>query len=161
MARECSSSWKVHLGTLEGTLIFFDVAAFDLIGPHADPGVGIIGQTGGTGVTIGLSIPTGPEDVTLLFICENSIQAWAIGRGNWWLEVHAVTAIDVVQVITVLGQELGITGVEAKSISTSLEFGDVILALVVLITRLFVGIEAVLMRAFELLGDHRGGTCEK
>ena len=62
-----------------------------------------------------------------------------------------VAAVDVVQVIAVFCQELGVGGVECQSVATGLEFRDSAVAFPVLVARMMVGVESVVIRALEVL----------
>jgi len=62
-----------------------------------------------------------------------------------------VAAVDVVQVIAVLCQELGVGGVEGQSVATGLEFRDSAVAFPVLVARMTVGVESIVIRALEVL----------
>lgn len=72
-------------------------------------------------------------------------------------QLGAVAALDVVQVVAVLGQELIVAGIEGQSVAARLQLGDIVVALPVLVAGRVVRIEAKVVRALErLLG---GGDC--
>ena len=62
-----------------------------------------------------------------------------------------VAALDVVQVVTVLCQELGVAGVECQSVATGLEFRGSAVAFPVLVARVTVRVEPVVIGALEVL----------
>ena len=62
-----------------------------------------------------------------------------------------VSAVNIVQVITVLAGEFGIGVIEGESVTAHLEFSFASLALPVLVARAIVGEEAVLLLAGKLL----------
>lgn len=62
-----------------------------------------------------------------------------------------VAAVDVVQVIAVLCQELGVGGIEGQSVATGLDFPDSAVAFPVLVARVTVGVESIVIRALEVL----------
>ena len=62
-----------------------------------------------------------------------------------------VAAVNVVQVIAVLCQELGVGGVESQSVATGLEFRGSAVTFPVLVARVTVGVESIVIRALEVL----------
>lgn len=89
------------------------VSAFGhLVGPHAHPGLAVVGQSGAALVTGCLAVPAVPEDIALLFVREDAVEAGAVRRADGWFELRALAAVHVVQVIAVLGEELAVAGVE-------------------------------------------------
>lgn len=89
------------------------VSAFGhLVGPHAHPGLTIVGQSGATLVARGLAVPTVPEDVALLFVGEDAVQAGAVRRADGRFELRALAAVHVVQIIAIFGEELVVAGVK-------------------------------------------------
>lgn len=72
-------------------------------------------------------------------------------------QLGALAALDVVQVVAVLGEELVVAGIEGQSVAARLQLGGIVVALPVLVARRVVRIEAKVVRALErLLG---GGDC--
>lgn len=63
----------------------FSSAAVDLIGPDADTGRIVVGQTGGALVATGFSVPAAPEHVTSILIGEDAVQTLAMRCANRWL----------------------------------------------------------------------------
>lgn len=63
----------------------FNLALGDLVGPHADPGLSVVGETGRALVSTSLSVPTVPEGVALHLIREDSVESWAVGCADWRL----------------------------------------------------------------------------
>jgi hypothetical protein len=63
----------------------------------------------------------------------------------------SVAAVNVVQVVAVFGQVLGVACVESETIAASLELGLCVLALVIFVTGLAVWVETVVIWALEAL----------
>jgi hypothetical protein len=81
-SRVAHFSWG---GTGEASGDFFVLAFWDLIGPHADAGLAVVGQSGGALVPGGFTVPTVPEDVAFALVGEDAVQALAVSGGDRWL----------------------------------------------------------------------------
>lgn len=56
------------------------VPAFgDLVGPHADAGFPVVGESGAALVAGGFTVPAVPEDVTFVLVGEDTVQPRAVG----------------------------------------------------------------------------------
>ena len=62
-----------------------------------------------------------------------------------------VATLNVVQVIAVLCQELGVGGVECQSVATGLDFRHSAVAFPIFVARVTVGVESIVIRALEVL----------
>lgn len=122
-----------------------------MIGPHADACLAIIGESGAALVPRRLAVPAVPEDVALLLVREDAVEPRAVRRANCRLQLRPLAAIDVVQVVAVLREELAVAGVEGQAVAAGLQFGNVIVALPVLVAGQVVGVEAKVVGAFEVL----------
>lgn len=69
-----------------------------------------------------------------------------------------LAALNIVEVVAVLGQVLGVSGVEGEAVAASLQLGDSIVTLPVFITGDVVRVEAKVIWTFEAL---LGGRCKK
>lgn len=99
-----------------------------LIGPHAHPGFTIVGQSRAALIAGGLAVPTVPEDVALLLIGEDAVEAGAVRRADGRFELRALAAVHVVQIIAVLGEELAVAGVKRQTVAARLQFRHVVVA---------------------------------
>jgi hypothetical protein len=70
-------------------------------------------------------------------------------------ETRPVGAVHVVQVVAILRQELGVSGVEGQTVAARLELGDATVALEVLVTRMRVRVEPVVVWALEAVLSQR------
>lgn len=68
-------------------------------------------------------------------------------------ELGAKTAVDVVAVVAVLSQVLGVAVVEGQAVAADLQGRDAGLARVVLVAGEFVGVETELVRTHEVPGS--------
>lgn len=87
-------------------------------------------------------------------------------RVAWRTELSAKTAINVVAVVAVLSEVLGVAVVEGQAVAAHLQGWDARLARVVLVAGGFVGVETELVRTHEVPGSlesDRGllGTCTR
>ena len=128
----------------------FDLALRDLISPHAHASLSVVSESGTALVLGGFSVPAVPESVALLLVGENTVQPRTVGRAYGRLELAALAAIDVVQVVAVFREELAVRRVERQTVAARLQFGGVVVALPVLVARLVVRIETVVVWAFEV-----------
>lgn len=62
-----------------------------------------------------------------------------------------ITAFNIVQVVAVLRQKLGVGGVECKPVAAGLELSGATIAFPVLVARVRVGVEAIVIRTLEVL----------
>lgn len=120
-----------------------------LVGPHAHPGLTVVGQSGATLVAGGLAVPTVPEDVALLLVREDTVEAGTVRRADGRLELRALAAVHVVQIIAVLGEELAVAGVKRQTVAARLQFRHVVVAFPILVARYVVRIEPEVVRTFE------------
>lgn len=128
------------------------VSAFGhLIGPHAHPGFTVIGQSRTALITGGLAIPTVPEDITLLLIREDAVEAGAMWCANGRFELRALAAVYIVQIIAVLGEELVVAGVKCQTVATRFQFRHAVVAFPILVARYVMRIESEVIRTFERL----------
>ncbi|KYN18312.1 hypothetical protein ALC57_09419, partial [Trachymyrmex cornetzi] len=126
------------------------VSAFgNLVGPHAHPSFTVIGQSGTALITGGLAIPTVPEDITLLLIREDAVEAGAVRRVDRRFELRALAAVYIVQIIAVLGEELVVAGVKCQTVAARLQFRHVVVAFPILVARYVMRIEPEVIRTFE------------
>ncbi|TGZ57268.1 hypothetical protein DBV15_09868 [Temnothorax longispinosus] len=148
-------AWFGFLGSLwmpwlRKTEINTFVSAFGhLVGPHAHPGLTVVGQSGAALVAGGLAVPTVPEDVALLLVGKDAVEAGTVRRGDGRFELRALAAVHVVQVIAVLGEELAVTGVKCQTVAARLQFRHVVVAFPILVARYVMRIEPEIVRAFE------------
>lgn len=66
-----------------------------------------------------------------------------------WLELRALAALHVVQIIAVLGQELAVAGVKREAVTARLQLRHVVVAFPIFVARYMVRIEPEVVRAFE------------
>lgn len=62
----------------------FVLALGHLIGPHADAGIAIVGQSGRALISGGFAVPAVPEHIAFVLIGEDAVQAGTVRRGDWW-----------------------------------------------------------------------------
>lgn len=105
-----------------------------LVGPHAHPGFTVVGQSRAALVAGGLAVPTVPEDVALLLVGEDAVEAGAVRRADGWFKLRAFAAVHVVQIIAVLGEELAIAGVKRQTVAARLQLRHVVIAFPILVT---------------------------
>ena len=85
------------------------------------------------------------------FMCHRLATLYRVADVRTLTKSCPVAAVDVVQVIAVLCQELGVGGVESQSVATGLEFRDSAVAFPVLVARVTVGVESVVIWALEVI----------
>lgn len=61
----------------------FVFALGHLVGPHADTGITIVGQTGRALISGGFTVPAVPEHIAFVLIGEDAVQAGTVWRGDW------------------------------------------------------------------------------
>lgn len=120
-----------------------------MVGPHAHPGFTVVGQSGAALVAGRLAVPAVPKDVALLLVGEDAIESGTMRRADGWLELRALAALHVVQVVAVLGEELAVAGVERQTVTARLQFRHVVVALPVLVARYMMRVESKVIWAFE------------
>lgn len=126
------------------------VSAFGhLVGPHAHPSLTIVGQSGAALIAGRFAVPAVPEDVALLLVGEDAVEARAMRRADGRLELRALAAVHVVQVVAILGEELAVAGVESETVTARLQFRHVVVAFPIFVARYMVRIEPEVVRAFE------------
>lgn len=76
------------------SVLTFDLALWDLVSPHADTGVPVVGQAGGALVAARLSVPTIPEGVTLDLVREDTVQSGAVGCADGGFCATITAVID-------------------------------------------------------------------
>lgn len=70
------------LSATVGCVVTFELALRNLVSPHADTRVSVVGKSRGTLVATRLSIPTIPERVALDFIGEDSVKPGTVGGAD-------------------------------------------------------------------------------
>lgn len=120
-----------------------------LVGPHAHPSFTVVGESGAALIAGGLAVPTVPEDVALLLVGEDAVEAGAVRRADGRFELRALAAVHVVQIIAVLGEELAVAGVERQTVTARLQFRHVVVAFPILVARYVIRIEPEVVRTFE------------
>lgn len=131
------------------TIDTFISALGHLVGPHAHPSLTIVCQSGAALIAGRFAVPAVPEDIAFLLIGEDAVEAGAMRGTDGWLELRALAAVHVVQVIAVLGQELVVAGVKREAVSARLQLRHVVVAFPIFIARYMVRIEPEVVRAFE------------
>lgn len=138
----------------ESVCYFFVFALRNLISPHADAGLSVVGKSGAALIAGGFSVPAVPENVALVFIREDAVQSRTVRSGDWGLKLCPLSALNVVKVVAVLGQVFGICGVESETVTAGFQFGNTIVALPVFVTGDVVRVETEVVGAFEGLLGH-------
>lgn len=155
---------------MKGEKITFVFAFRYLVSPHADSGFAIVSQTRRALIPGRFTVPTVPEDVAFGLVGKDAVKTLAMRRGDWRLcsskiqltncrfrcvprltQLRPVAAIDVVDVVAVLGEELGVAGVESQSVSARLQLRHVVVALVVLVAGRVMWVETEVVRTLEAI----------
>lgn len=70
-------------------------------------------------------------------------------RADRRLELRALAAVHVMQVVAIFGEELAIAGVKRETVTARLQFCHVVVAFPIFVARYMVRIEPEVVRAFE------------
>lgn len=71
-------AWKLNKNLNAYPKLTVTFTLWHLVGPHADTGFAVVGETGGTLVPGGLSVPAVPEDVALGVVGEDAVEAFTV-----------------------------------------------------------------------------------
>ena len=139
-------------GSLDLLLRHQLLALGDLVRPGADPGLRIVGQAGGAVVPVGEAVPAVVERRAVVGIGEGSVQPRAVRGRDGRLQVGPVAAVDVVQVVAVLGRVGGVDVGEGEAVAAQLEGGPTLRALPVFVTAEQMGVITLeLIRTAEVI----------